>query len=135
MEVKKSTLQNIGTVLLVILAVIGGLVFLVVNKKEAQTPNTEVVSQEDGKQIINLTAKAGYSPKVIEAKANQETILRVSTNNTFDCSSVFRIPELGVQKNLPATGETDFVIEAQEPGSEINGTCGMGMYRFNIKFV
>jgi plastocyanin domain-containing protein len=88
----------------------------------------------DGKQIIEVTARGGYNPREITAKAGVPTILRMKTSGTFDCSSAFVIPSLGVQKMLPATGVTDFEIPAQTSGSTIHGTCGMGMYRLQINF-
>jgi len=86
------------------------------------------------KQILDLRAKGGYSPSVIMAAANKETILRVNTQNTFDCSSAFTIPSLGIRRNLPATGSTEIALGSQKPGTEIAGTCSMGMYNFTIKF-
>ncbi len=136
MEIKKSTLQNIGIWVLVSIVVIGVFAFLIGgNTENSDSANINTVSISGDKQIIDLTAKGGYSPRVIEAKANTQTILRVSTNNTFDCSSALKIPELGVSKNLPSTGKTEIEIAAQEPGSVIDGTCAMGMYNFKIKFV
>ena len=98
--------------------------------------DTEVVPVQivDGKQIIEVTARGGYNPRDIIAKAGVPTILRMKTSGTFDCSSAFVIPSLGIQKMLPSTGATDFDIPAQVPGSTINGTCGMGMYSLHINF-
>lgn len=134
MEVKKSVANNILIAIVILVLIVGGF-FLFSNKPES-TPNGNVnaVSTSGDKQIIDLTAKGGYSPSVITAEANKETILRVSTNNTFDCSSAFTIPRLGINKMLPASGKTEFPIAAQAPGTEIDGTCSMGMYSFKIKF-
>lgn len=88
-----------------------------------------------GKQVITLTAKGGYSPKVITAESGKATLLNVKTDNTFDCSSGFTIPSLKISKNLPASGTTSIEIPSQPAGSEINGTCTMGMYNFKIKFI
>lgn len=91
------------------------------------------VSMVDGKQIITLTAKGGYSPRKSKAKAGVPTILKVSTNGTFDCSSSIRIPALQLSKNLPTTGETEIDLGNPKVGV-FNGTCGMGMYPFEIEF-
>lgn len=134
MEVKKSALSNFG-IIIVILVIFAWGFFIFLNKSQSSSPqNSNVVSTSGDKQIIDLTAKGGYSPKFIEADANKETILRVSTNNTFDCSSAFTIPSLGINKILPANGKTEFNIPAQSSDSEIDGTCSMGMYSFKIKF-
>ena len=87
----------------------------------------------DGKQIIEIRAKGGYSPVHSVAKAGVPTILRVDTNGTFDCSSSIRIPNLNISRNLPMSGTTDIDIGAQSVGT-LQGTCGMGMYPFDIKF-
>ncbi|MCX8035042.1 MAG: cupredoxin domain-containing protein [Candidatus Dojkabacteria bacterium] len=90
---------------------------------------------ESGKQVINITAKGGYKPGVVTAKAGQPSLLKIKTNNSFDCSRAFMIPDLKISRNLPPTGETVIEIPAQEAGKELEGTCSMGMYSFKMKFV
>lgn len=123
---------------LVITMIVGSMMFLNGNSESNVTDtvsNTSSAIDESGKQILALTAKGGYSPKVITAKAGQATVLKVKTNNTFDCSSGLLISSLGVRKNLPSNGETAIEIPAQTAGSEVKGTCTMGMYNFLIKFI
>lgn len=91
------------------------------------------VAVVDGKQIIDLTAKGGYRPLQSVAKAGIPTILRVSTKGTFDCSSAIRIPTMGISKNLPQTGSTEIDLGSPQLGT-LQGTCGMGMYPFEIDF-
>ena len=91
------------------------------------------VSIVDGKQIIDLRAKGGYSPRRSIAKAGIPTILRLSTNGTFDCSSSIRIPSMNITKNLPNSGTTDIDLGNPQVAT-INGSCGMGMYPFEIIF-
>ncbi len=140
-NIKKNTLIRVGIILLIIFI---GVIFLILsNATEDQSYKTSQLTDLDdtplasidGKQIINIKAKNGYTPYIIEAKANVDSILRVNTNNTFDCSLALRIPTLNVDQMLPITGNTDFNIPSQESGSEINGTCSMGMYSFKINFV
>ncbi len=100
------------------------------NKIEENANNVSVV---DGKQIIGIKAKGGFSPEHSFAKAGIPTILRVSTSGTFDCSSAIRIPEMNISQNLPISGSTDIDIGVQKVGT-FQGTCGMGMYPFDIKF-
>lgn len=88
---------------------------------------------ENGKQIINLSAKGGYQPRISVAKAGMPTVLRVTTNNTFDCSSAIRIPSLKIAQNLTYSGSVDFDLGSPEPGV-LDGLCSMGMYRFQIQF-
>jgi len=61
------------------------------------------VSIIDGQQVIDITAKGGYTPRTSVAKAGLPTIVRFITNGTFDCSSFIRIPSMGISKALPQT--------------------------------
>lgn len=100
-----------------------------------KTVLSEQSNKEEGnKQILELKAKGGYSPSIINAKANMDTVLRVKTNSTFDCSAALTIPKLGIRKNLPPSASTDIALGTQQAGTEIAGTCAMGMYNFLLKF-
>ena len=101
---------------------------------QAVTAPANNVTVENGKQIVAISAKGGYSPRISEAKADTPTVLRVDTNGTFDCSSSLNLPSMNYQTNLPATGVTDIEIPAQKAGSTFEGLCGMGMYKFQIAF-
>lgn len=91
------------------------------------------VSVVDGKQIIEIQAKGGYQPRKSVAKSGLPTILRFDTSGTFDCSSSVRIPALGISKIFPQTGTTDIDLGLAQAGT-LQGTCGMGMYPFEIDF-
>ena len=95
--------------------------------------NIHNVSIVDGKQIIEINTKGGYSPTLSEAKAGMPTILRFKTNGTFDCSSSVRLPSMNISKILPNTGTTDIDLGMQKLGT-LSGTCGMGMYKFVVNF-
>ena len=92
------------------------------------------VSMEDGKQVITISAKGGYSPKLTSAKANAPTVIKMVTKNTYDCSSSLIIPQLNVTTSLEPSGTTTLTIPSQAPGTTLRGLCGMGMYRFEITF-
>jgi len=102
------------------------------NKDSVSTPvgNVQVV---DGKQIIEITAKWGYLPKVSVAKGGVPTILRFKTQGAFDCSSAVRIPSMGITKSLPQTGTTDIDVGTAQAGV-LQGSCSMGMFPFSVKF-
>ena len=140
----KTSKKNLVIIVAIVLA--AGAIFFAINfRGETSTVNSpdkdqDVIEQTannvsviDGKQIIVLKAKGGFSPVHSVAKAGIPTILRVETNGTFDCSSVIRIPDMNISKNLPLTGTTDIDIGVQQAGI-FQGTCGMGMYPFDIKF-
>ena len=89
---------------------------------------------ENGRQIIDIAAKGGYTPNVIEAQAGIPTDLRVFTNGTYDCSSSIVIPSLGYQEMLQATGTETISLTAEQAQGTLEGMCSMGMYRFEIAF-
>ena len=93
-----------------------------------------VVSIVDGKQIIDISAKGGYTPRKMIAKAGIPTILRVKTKGTFDCSASLVIPKLSYQKFLQSSGTEDIAISAEQAQGTIQGLCAMGMYNFQIIF-
>jgi plastocyanin domain-containing protein len=98
-------------------------------QKEVELSNVSIV---DGKQIVEIKAKGGYSPNVTLAKSGIPTIIRFETNGTFDCSSSVRIPGMNISKILPQTGSTD--IDIGSPLATVQGTCSMGMYHFEVQF-
>ena len=98
-----------------------------------QVVNANNVSIVDGTQIIEISAKGGYQPRKSVAKAGIPTIIRFDTKGTFDCSSSVRIPSMNITKNLPQTGSTDIDIGTQQVAT-LQGTCGMGMYPFEVEF-
>jgi hypothetical protein len=90
---------------------------------------------EDGVQIIEIRAKGGYSPAQTTAKAYLPTLLRMVTDDTFDCSSSVMIPDLRLRKRLPLSGSTDIQLPTIPENTEITVYCGMGMYSFDLDFV
>ena len=122
-------------VLVAVLA-IGGAILYVGSSKGGQTgsPSANNVSIADGKQIVEIGVKGGYSPKSSTAKAGMPTVLRMKTNGTFDCSSGVVIPSLGIRQTLPASGDTDIPVPAQKAGATLDGVCVMGMYHFSVNF-
>ena len=91
------------------------------------------VSIVDGVQVIEIQARGGYSPRKSVAQAGIPTVIRFNTAGTFDCSASVRIPSLDVSRVLPQSGATDIEIGVQAT-STLEGTCGMGMYPFEIDF-
>lgn len=114
--------------------IVGGAFFLVKPSapKVADAPANNV-SIVDGKQIIEISAKGGYQPRKSIAKAGIPTIIRFNTKGTFDCSSSVRIPSMNISQVLPQSGSTDIDIGTQQVAT-LQGSCGMGMYPFEIDF-
>ncbi len=124
------------TVLAILIGVvaIGGTIWYSGRSTVAPVADAGNVSVTDGKQVIEIGVKGGYSPKVSTAKANMPTVLRMTTNGTFDCSSGVTIPSLGIRQTLPPSGNTDIEVPAQKAGTTLDGVCVMGMYNFAVNF-
>lgn len=116
-----------------VLLIAGAFVLSIAGKSGVGNGGVGNVSVVDGKQIIEIDVKGGYNPGKSVAKAGVPTIIRFKTNGTFDCSSSIRIPSLNISQTLPQTGSTDVSVGSQQAGV-LNGTCGMGMYRFSVEF-
>ncbi|MDQ3238908.1 MAG: cupredoxin domain-containing protein [bacterium] len=126
------------TIISIIAAVvlIGGAFMLTKGNSQSQS-DTQVAANNvtvvDGKQVITINAKGGYQPRKSIAQAGIPTVIRFDTNGTFDCSSTVRIPSMNISKTLPQTGSTDVDVGTQQVAT-LQGTCGMGMYPFEIEF-
>ena len=126
-----------GLILTAVLVFGGYLLFQGLNPDRGESSATEKpagsnVTIVDGKQIVEITAKGGYLPRISTVKADLPTILRFDTNGTFDCSSNVRIPSMNISQALPPSGKTDIALGILEKGM-LQGTCGMGMYPFQIQ--
>ena len=87
----------------------------------------------NGIQIVEIKARGGYQPRVSSARANVPTVIRFDNSGSFDCSSFVRIPSLSISKTLERSGTTDIDLGVNPEGL-LRGTCGMGMYDFEIQF-
>lgn len=127
------------SIIITLALVVGlGIVFFGGSKPKDNTVATnqpvQNVEVKDGVQYITINAKAGYSPRLTEAKAGIPTKLIVKTNGTYDCSSSLAIRSIGYQKILPQTGEEIIDIGTPKAGEPLQGVCGMGMYNFEVQF-
>jgi sulfite exporter TauE/SafE len=82
----------------------------------------------DGMQTVTVQVEdTGYSPSRVQAKAGVPTKLVLRTNGTIGCTRAFVIPDLGIQKMLPASGTTELHLGTL-PRGRLDFTCSMGMY-------
>ena len=123
-------------VLYIISAIILGTIIIFISiQSETPTVEGQNVSIINGQQIIEITAKGGYSPKKTTAQANLPTTLKIETNGTFDCSSALNIPTLNFSKTLSQNGSTEINVPLDKTTGKLRGLCSMGMYNFEIDFV
>lgn len=123
------------TVIIIIGALIAIAIVLFGGTERVSTDKTPVqnVRMVDGVQIVDIRAKGGYTPRVSTAQAGIPTVVRFTTKSTFDCSASVRIPSLGISEILPNTGTKEFDLGTPTVGT-LSGSCGMGMYPFEINF-
>jgi len=127
--------MTVISMLIAVVLIVGAMVMA--GGRNGQSDNTQTVNNVsiiDGKQIIEIDAKGGYSPRVTNAKAGLPTIIKVNTKATFDCSSALTIPSLGYSNHLPSSGNTLIDVPPQKAGAIVQGFCSMGMYNFQVKF-
>lgn len=125
----KTSIAILGAALLIG----GAIMYTSKNPPQIPTEPANNVSIVDGKQIIDVSVKGGYHPKVSTAKAGIPTVLRFNTNGSYDCSTTVRIPSMGISKSLPPSGSTDIDLGSPQVAT-LQGVCGMGMYSFQVNF-
>lgn len=127
--------MKIAMVALFIGLLMGVFVAYTMESAEKQEPSAgSNVTMIGEKQIIDITAKGGYAPRITLAKADTQTILKVNTKGTFDCSASLTIPSLRYNTILPPSAATEIEVPPQKAGTVLQGLCSMGMYGFKIKF-
>ncbi len=89
----------------------------------------------DGIQRIMIEAhNTSYSPSAMTVRAGVPTELTIRTDNTRGCTRAIVMSSFGIQKVLPATGDTRVDLGELKPGTH-RYTCGMGMYSGSITAV
>lgn len=89
---------------------------------------------ENGIQYVDITVRGGYSPRVTKAQAGVPTVIRMKTENTYDCSIALVINDLNYQSYLQPSGVEEIPVPVEKTQGILQGMCSMGMYRFQIEF-
>ncbi len=111
----------------------GGYPFVQIDLTGANNlPRTSAAALSQNIQI-NVTA-AGYSPNYFKVKSGEQVNLTVKATNAFSCASAFRIPSLGISRNL-APNDTQLISFTPTRPGQILFTCSMGMYRGVIEVI
>jgi|SRR3989339_639411 len=127
--------QVILALVITALLIGGAVVFTKSNFSNKASGEVYLATIVDGKQVIEIKANGGYSPRLISAKAGIPTTIKMETLNTFDCSASLVIPEISYQKFLKSTGIEEIEISAEKAKGTMQGLCSMGMYSFLINFI
>lgn len=99
--------------------------------------STDSDSQANGETNQNptiLVTSNGYSPNYIRVKKGEAVNLKLKGVDAYSCASAFRIPSLGIAKNLQAN-ETQTITFTPEKTGRIPFSCSMGMYRGVIEVI
>lgn len=103
--------------------------------KSTTSGNESKVTIVNGVQNVDIVITSnGYSPNVIKVKKGQPVKLNLKSTNVFSCASAFRIPSLGIAKNLQPNGN-DSVEFTPQTAEKIIFTCSMGMYSGVIEII
>lgn len=111
--------------------------YVATNTPQDTTIRTEPpsVKIENGVQVVDISVAAdGYTPNLLRVKKDQPVRLNLKASNAYSCASAFRIPSLGIAKNLQPNGQ-DSVEFTPTMSGEIAFTCSMGMYRGVIQVI
>lgn len=91
----------------------------------------DTITKQDYKiQILD----SGFSPNRIKVKKGLPVKLTLVSSNVYSCALAFRIPSLGISKNLKPTDSQIIEFTPTKLG-QIPFSCSMGMYRGTIDVV
>ncbi len=82
---------------------------------------------------IDVTSR-GYTPNYLKVKKGQEVTLTLKSRDAYSCASAFRIPSLGISRNLTAN-DTQVIKFTPDKEGKITFACSMGMYRGIIEVI
>lgn len=103
------------------------------NSQQKQTEKLYSESPASQTPQINVTA-SGYSPNYIKVKKDSPVTLTLVSKDAYSCASAFRIPSLGISKNLQPNEIYKVTFTPKEAG-KIAFTCSMGMYSGIIEVI
>ncbi len=82
---------------------------------------------------IEVTS-GGYQPSYIRVKKGLPVTLILKSQDVFSCASAFRIPSLGISKNL-RPNDTQVITFTPTQEGKIPFSCSMGMFRGVIEVI
>jgi len=94
-------------------------------------PQRQAVASQDIE--IKITS-GGYVPTYLTVKNGSPVTLKLTSEDAFSCASAFRIPSLGISRNLQAN-ETQTLVFTPTKTGKISFTCAMGMYQGIIEVI
>lgn len=107
----------------------GGLPFIEIGGNGSSNQNTQTSQDVQ----INISS-SGYSPSYFKVKKGEVVNLTLKSKDAFSCALAFRIPSLGISKNL-TPNDTQLISFTPTEVGIIPFTCSMGMYRGIIEVI
>ena len=95
------------------------------------TPSKNIQISQENEILIT---SGGYSPNYIIVKKNQPVTLKLVSQGAYSCASAFRIPSLGISRDLQPN-ETQTITFTPDKVGKILFTCSMGMYTGVIEVI
>lgn len=81
-----------------------------------------------------IITSSGYSPNYIRVKKGEPVSINLKSINAFSCALAFRIPSLGISKNLQPNDNQQVTFVPTQTG-KIPFSCSMGMYTGMIEVI
>lgn len=88
------------------------------------TQSSQLATSQDVR--IDVTAN-GYTPDYFRVKKGEPVTLTLKSVDAYSCASAFRIPSLGIKRNLKAD-DTQVITFTPDKAGKIQFNCSMGMY-------
>jgi uncharacterized protein len=101
--------------------------------QDKQDKTNEVPVATNQNVDITITS-SGYVPNKVTVKHGELVTLNLISKDAYSCASAFRIPSLGIARDLQPNTKETIQFTPQNPG-KIAFTCSMGMYRGVIEVI
>lgn len=99
--------------------------------KGGASNQTDITVNQNPEIVIT---SSGYSPNYIRVKKGEQVNIKLTSINAFSCALAFRIPSLGISKNLQPNDNQKISFVPTRTG-QIPFSCSMGMYRGIIEVI
>lgn len=107
----------------------------VFNARFQQKSEKKLYSEAPITQSVEIVVNAGgYSPNYVRVKKGSPVTVKLIGKDAYSCASAFRIPSLGISKNLQANETYTFTFTPEKTG-KIRFACSMGMYTGVIEVI
>lgn len=144
-ETFKASFLQLAAVLVLFLGIstVNGALIALGSPISSQTLDTIFFSQEKNAldsdmpvtNNVEITVDSrGYTPNYIKVKRGQQVTLKLISKDAYTCASAFRIPSLGITKNLQANDIQTITFIPDKTGP-IPFSCSMGMYTGVIEVI